>query len=131
MVFPMSALLTGVRSTKPLLKLGSDRCHEIQGIGAIEAAVHSLALLQAGICDAHGTHHGLPAIGRIGAEIDHDRRPRCACLALHVDRRQRQRAGKTADVTVDKQAADVVLRQQGIYHLARTRGVLVRNINQI
>ena len=46
MVLPMSALLTGASLTKPDLKLGPDRRHEIHGVGAAEAAVHALALLQ-------------------------------------------------------------------------------------
>ena len=82
MVLPMSALLTGAVVDEAGFEVGADRRHEIHGVGAAEAAVHALALLQAGVGDFHRAHHRLIAAGRIGAEIDHDRRPRRARQAL-------------------------------------------------
>ena len=94
-----------------VLKLGPDRRHEVHGVGAAEAAMHALALLQYGIGNVHGAHYRLPAVGREGAEIDHDRRSRRARHALHIDRGERQRAGETPDIAVDEQPAYIVLRQ--------------------
>jgi hypothetical protein len=45
-------------------EVGTDRGHEVHGIGAAEAAVHALALLQAGVGDLHRAPHRLGATGR-------------------------------------------------------------------
>src|SRR6478735_3594738 len=87
----------------------ADGCHEIHGVRAAKAAMHALALLQTGVGDIDGAHYRSSAVGRIGTEIDHDRRPRCARHALHVDCGERQRAGETSDIAVDKQSAYIVL----------------------
>ena len=114
MVLPMSALLTGASLDKAGLKIRPGGRHEIHGVGAVEAAMHALALLQPGVGDGDGAHHRLLAAGRIRAEIDDDRRARRDRRALQVDRRKRQRARERAELVIDEQSADVVLREQSL-----------------
>ena len=59
MVRPTSALLVGTSSTNFVLKSGSDRRHEVHGVGAAEIAVHALALLQGRVGDLDRAHHRL------------------------------------------------------------------------
>ena len=62
-VRPTSALLTGASSTKLGFEIGPDRRHEVHGVGAAEAAVHALALLQGRVGNRYGAQHRLVAAG--------------------------------------------------------------------
>src|SRR5215469_10378540 len=116
---------------KAAFKAWANRRHKIHGVGTAEAAMHALALLQDRIGDVDGAHYRPLALGRVGAEIDYNRRSGCARHAVQIDRRKRQRAWETPDFTVDKQPADIVLSQESVDHLTREAGIFTRNINEV
>ena len=105
--------------------------HEIPGIGAAERAVHALALLQDGVGDFDRAAHRLAAHRIEGTEIDRDRRMRRDRAAFERDVVERQSAGEFAELCIDEQAADVILRQKRIDDALGHRLVAVGNIDQI
>ena len=105
--------------------------HEVHRVGAAEAAMHALALLQASVRDRDRAQYRLIAAGGIGAEVHDDRGPQRAAGAFQVDRAQRQRAGEFSEIVVDEDAADVILREQHREHALGQRAILLRHIDEV
>ncbi len=109
----------------------SDRRREVHGVAAAETAVHALALPQHRIGDFDGTIGRLVTSGRIGTEIDHDRRRWRRRLALQPELRHRQRARETSEIIVDEQPADIVLFEQRLDRALRQLALVARYVDQV
>src|SRR6202522_551780 len=88
--------------------------HEVPGIGAAEAAVHALTLLESRVGDLRCAQDRGPAAGGAeGLEVDNDCRMRRHRLAVQSYRVGRQAAWNPADLLlVHEYAADVVFRHE-------------------
>jgi hypothetical protein len=74
--------------------------------------VHSLALLKDGVGDFDRASHRFAAHRVERPEIDRDRRMRRDRRAFQRDVVERQSAWELAELCIDKEAADVILRQK-------------------
>src|ERR1043166_2039936 len=92
-------------------KIRSDCSHEIGGVGAAEASVYPLPLLQRMIDNRNAAHQRLAATGGKGAKIDHDGRHRRHGRTFELYRAHRQRARYAAKRIVDEKTANVILSE--------------------
>ncbi len=103
------------------LEVGADRGHEVYGIGAAEAAVLPLSLLQRGVGQQRGPLERVFisvsfVVGGEAAEVYHDGGRGHDGGALEIDGTERQRAVDFTECVVDENPADVVLLFQGLNH---------------
>ncbi len=116
---------------EPPFEVGPEGDHRVGDVGAAEAAMPPLPLLQRRVGDVDLGPERIVGIPTERLQRDDDRGRREARAPREVDVTQAERARHRVGRTVDEQTVDVVLSQKERRHLRDPRGVTVGHVDEI